>query len=548
MPRVPRLLAEPNKLRDLSPPEAYLLSRVDGLLNELDLALVTGMTPAESGALLERLAKLGAVELVEERAPPEAQAAPASSTRAGAAPLPWLRFDGPPPYDPAELEEVVDLEPDRKRYVLDLFYRLDELTYYDLLGVAGDVDKKQVKTAYYAVAPEFHPDKYFRKQLGTYKPKIEAIFARITLAHDVLTAPKRRAEYDEYLEQTQKNRKTSAVLDQTKQDVEAILAAVERAAAEALAAQRVPTIRPPMPSSPSSSPGFRPSDPGQPPTSQPPLSDPELLRQRREALPRRLTGGRRPLSSRPAASVPPPEADPAAVERAAEVLRQRHEAALVEARQAQINRYIEAGRASIAAQDYASAANSYRIAASLAPDDAAVQATCNEALRVVAVALADGYWKQALYEEGQERWAEAALSYSKVCTGRPDNAQAHERVAYATLKSSNNARRAVEFARRAIELDPKKPEYRITLARAYAAAGFDTSASNELDRALEIGKGDPRLQAQVAAARAAMAVAAAAAKEIKNSTPPPGSQPEKPGGLSGFLRAVRSAIAPKESK
>lgn len=66
MPRVPRLLSGPNvKSLNLSPAEAYLLSRVDGMLDEHDLALVTGMTPPEAAEVLERLAMLGAIELIE---------------------------------------------------------------------------------------------------------------------------------------------------------------------------------------------------------------------------------------------------------------------------------------------------------------------------------------------------------------------------------------------------------------------------------------------------------------------------------------------------
>ena len=396
------------------------------------------------------------------------------------------RFSGPPPYDPAELDEAVELEPERKRRILDIFYRLDDLTYYDLLGVGGDSDKKHIKSAYYAVAPDFHPDKYFRKQLGSFKHKIETIFARITLAHDVLTVPARRAEYDEYLVQIHKNRTTSAVLDQTqtRAEVDAILAAVEQAAAQALAAQPAPArvAAPPSPDATA-------------------LSQQEVLRQRREALARKLTGsGARkpgPGPAGPSAHAPPAEMDPIFAERAAEALRLRHEAAIADAKQAQVKRYVEAGRAALDTQDYAGAANSYRIAASLAPDDAAVQAACTDALQKVAVALADGYWKQAVYEESQERWAEAALSYSKVCTGRPDSALAHERVAFTTLKSSTNPRRAVEFARRAIELDPKKPEYRVTLARTYAGAGLEKSAHAELDRAVELAPKDAKVQALV---------------------------------------------------
>ena len=267
----------------------------------------------------------------------------------------------------------------------------------------------------------------------------------------------------------------------------------------------------------------------------------EVLRQRREALARKLSGGRRAPSVSSMAAARPPEVDQASVERAAEAMRVRQETALAEANRAQIKRYADAGRAALEQKDYAGAANSYRIAASLAPDDAALQATCNEALRQAAVALSDGYWKQALYEESQERWAEAALSYSKVCTGKPDSAQAHERVAYTTLKSSANARRAVEFARRAIELDPKKPEFRVTLARTYAAAGLEKSAQSELDRALELAPKDTRVQALVTSTRASLAPKR---KEEEAAAPaaPKGS------GFHNFVAAVRSAIAPKESK
>ena len=170
---------------------------------------------------------------------------------------------------------------------------------------------------------------------------------------------------------------------------------------------------------------------------------------------------------------------------------------------AQVNRYLEAGRAALERQDFPAAANSYRIAASLVPEDAAVQVTCTAALQRVAVALADGYWKQAVYEESQSRWAEAALSYSKVCAGRADSAPAHERVAYTTFKAGTNPRRAVEFARRAIELDPRKAEYRVTLARTYAAAGLDKSAQSELDRALELAPKDAKIQAMIAQVRTA---------------------------------------------
>src|SRR5689334_2556215 len=135
-----------------------------------------------------------------------------------------------PAYDPADLAEEVDLELEKKHRILDLFARLDELSYYDLLGIAAEADKKQVKAAYYKLAPEFHPDTYFRKNLGSYKPRIEAIFTRITLAHDVLSAKQRRAEYDAYLAQTVQNRTIAEALAHGDQELRAVEESIEAAA------------------------------------------------------------------------------------------------------------------------------------------------------------------------------------------------------------------------------------------------------------------------------------------------------------------------------
>jgi tetratricopeptide (TPR) repeat protein len=301
----------------------------------------------------------------------------------------------------------------------------------------------------------------------------------------------------------------SAVFEDPGQDVGAILAAVEQAAARALAEQersRAPTPASRIPD-PRATPLIRPPTPSAPILD---MSPEEALRQRREALARKLTGGRRPsgvmqaVAAASAPRAPVVQMDPAHAERAEEAMRRRREAAVAEARKAQLTSHLDAGRAAIERGDYPAAVNAYRIAASLEPDDPAVQATCNEALRRAAAALADGYWKQALYEEGQDRWSEAALSYAKVCTGKPDNAQAHERVAYATLKSGGNARRAVEFARKAVEIDPRKPDFHVTLARAYAAAGLEKSARGELDRAVALAPKDQRVLGLVAQAKSAL--------------------------------------------
>src|SRR5262249_54707195 len=88
------------------------------------------------------------------------------------------------------------LDPDRRRYVLDAFARLRQLSHYELLGVPRDANKKEIKRAYFQLAAVVHTDRYFGKKLGSYKPKMEAIFTRISSADETHTDATKRAAYD----------------------------------------------------------------------------------------------------------------------------------------------------------------------------------------------------------------------------------------------------------------------------------------------------------------------------------------------------------------
>ena len=163
----------------IGPTEAYILSRVDGATSEADLIAATGLDPDSVRQALDRLRELGAIDF-EGKAPEpqrrrsldpsgqtavrlnrpviEAYGADGSSATHPAAAL----------YDPSELDEDVDLDLPRKRQILDLYYRLDSLTHYELFEIGPDADKKAIKSAYFAIVALFHPDRYFgkkRKQL-----------------------------------------------------------------------------------------------------------------------------------------------------------------------------------------------------------------------------------------------------------------------------------------------------------------------------------------------------------------------------------------------
>jgi curved DNA-binding protein CbpA len=74
------------------------------------------------------------------------------------------------------------------------------LTHYDLLGLRRSADTKDVKRAYFRLAGLVHPDRFFKKRVGRYKPMIDDIFTRISEAHETLRVAETRAQYDQALD------------------------------------------------------------------------------------------------------------------------------------------------------------------------------------------------------------------------------------------------------------------------------------------------------------------------------------------------------------
>jgi len=113
----------------------------------------------------------------------------------------------PPAAGPASAEHAIAAMPEAlQRRIAELYARLDRIDHYSLLGVAATTDTKAIKRAYFALAKEHHPDRWFRKDIGTLRGKVEAIFNAMTTAEATLTNPDRRATYDAYLREVLKTR------------------------------------------------------------------------------------------------------------------------------------------------------------------------------------------------------------------------------------------------------------------------------------------------------------------------------------------------------
>ena len=173
--RVPRLAKGwERRSRDLSPAEGFLLSRIDGRTPWTVLREMGGVEATEADACFERWIEAGLVEL-----------------------------DGDAPSDGASAQGVdpgLDISVELQREILQAEASLDR-TYHELLGVTRSSDAKEIKRAYFALSKKFHPDRYYRQRIGSFKTSLENVFKKLAEAYELLSDPTTRAEIERSLAQ-----------------------------------------------------------------------------------------------------------------------------------------------------------------------------------------------------------------------------------------------------------------------------------------------------------------------------------------------------------
>jgi curved DNA-binding protein CbpA len=414
----------------LTPSDAFVLSRVDGNTDASMIGTLTGFGPDVEDVLrrlFEQGALIGGMSHWGPR-PQRVSIAPAPLTTPAPPPLASVNPPKMPSVAPSAMasgssppiaaEEASELEPELKKRIDRVHRNLEVLTHYEVLEIQQAADKKAIKSAYYRLAAEFHPDKHFRKQLGGYRAKLEALFKRVTEAHDVLTTPKARAEYDAYLEERENTEKFERFIS--------TLPPPEEAGAEA---------PPPLPRPPST-----PSSP-----IEAPMSGQSGLRVAYAEHKRRGSG--------------PPEGD----------------------KDAAVRRYVQGAEDAVMRSDFEAAASFYRLAWAEMPNDETLRARLREWEQKASEALAAAHCKQGDYEARRSRWELASNCYLKAVMRAPNDATVLHRAADSLLRCGADLHEAMELAVRAVHLAPSFVAYRVTLAQVHLALGDVASARAELE-------------------------------------------------------------------
>lgn len=209
----------------IGPDEYFFLSRIDGQQTLRDILLATGL-PIERGlAIVMRLRSLGALLLPGESGPnvmpnansPQARPKPAgaaapppasSAAVANSHPVPAgnasteatsgveatktgidLSLSDPTSEELERLAESCDLpEPDRRR-ILAMARLVNAGDPWKMLGVGRDADARSLKRAYFKLSKDFHPDRFYGRQLGSFAQQLSHVFEGVSRAYDKLLNP-----------------------------------------------------------------------------------------------------------------------------------------------------------------------------------------------------------------------------------------------------------------------------------------------------------------------------------------------------------------------
>jgi DnaJ-domain-containing protein 1 len=178
-------LPEPPVNNNLLPAEMFLLSRLDQPTSLRELIAVSGLGEKDTLQLVYSLALVGVVQRQQwntvlrdqKPGPPPRPVAPAVA----------------PPEPPVEREQPREIDlTDVESFLARV---KNAQTHYEVLDVNREVSAESLKKIYYQLARNYHPDR-FRKSHAPLVTRLEAAFARIKQAYDMLRDDNLRANYN----------------------------------------------------------------------------------------------------------------------------------------------------------------------------------------------------------------------------------------------------------------------------------------------------------------------------------------------------------------
>ena len=196
-------IPQPNSDPDYNVPgvsseDWFVFSRIDGKVTVQALLSYLGLSRDRVVQSLRKLRQLGLIMIPgyeeEELEGVEPATGPFEF------PEEWTIPYGKFVFDFELLEGRYEIPVEKREEILYMHYYLDRVDFYSLLGLSSDAPKKDVRRAYFQLSKMFHPDNFFRRDIGPFHQMVEEIFSTVSKAAQILMNPSDRAQYDRMFE------------------------------------------------------------------------------------------------------------------------------------------------------------------------------------------------------------------------------------------------------------------------------------------------------------------------------------------------------------
>jgi curved DNA-binding protein CbpA len=296
---------------------------------------------------------------------------------------------------------------------------------YELLGITQDATEENVRQAYHSISRQWHPDRFFKRDIGNHKENIENIFMAVTKAYRTLSNTTSRKEYDrDYVPPETVYRK----------DKDATYHRHHRG-------------------------------------------------QRRRSREDRRNDRERERAANAATSKKTRTTTSSRKDRIIAQVSQN-----LEEQRKKAHSFFEAGKTDLSEDRPIQAAASLHIACKLEPNNTEFKELYKKARKLARKIKAQELFGLAESAESFQNYHEALKQYRKAVEYEVDDPRAYARLAYLIEKLDPDPRESIKLMQTAVQKDPENVEYRCILGEIYNREGMGLNAKREFTKALEIDK------------------------------------------------------------
>jgi curved DNA-binding protein CbpA len=460
---VPRACTATDRAAELSPEEGFILAHIDGVTPVGRLVELSSLPPESTLAVLTSLAAKNAIVILE----------PGTAARAGE-----CDAEGPPPPEPAidlvSLRQILRSTLPKGEALIpiieSIFVNLEQLSYYELLGIKGGEAPDVIRKAYLHRTKSFHPDRFYRKLDRQFRDRVQEVFKQLNKGYNVVSDPESRAEYDKTpgLEQTPGGPQAEAV--------EEVIEAGPRAS-------RLRGVK------------------GQSPWKQIRVSRHQPIEDKVRPAPRPVeaakpVGPKLKLGLKDGKSSSPLMKKILAIKKEQEKQKNEEGGA---ATSEQAERLYKGAMTEMHRGNSNSARINLRLAIQYAPSNQKYKDALAELEHGEEKQKAEFEFRAGLDAHREGNLQGAARHYRAALQAGLENAKLFHKLAQLLMELENNNEKARVMVLKAIEMEPGVAEYHATLARAYKGLGQKAASIMQLEKAVKLDPGNKLLAKELKA-------------------------------------------------